>query len=122
MVRPPLLFLAHRIPYPPNKGDKIRSWHLLRHLAVLAAAAAAGRLAGLKEGGYRIRFVEEQPSPFARLLMQFSQNAAQVWSRIHPSRGVADKLRAVTREMIDPLRVLNDPRGVYALCTSCVVA
>lgn len=30
---PDLLFLAHRIPYPPDKGDKIRSWHLLRHLA-----------------------------------------------------------------------------------------
>lgn len=29
----PLLFLAHRLPYPPNKGDKIRSYHLLRHLA-----------------------------------------------------------------------------------------
>jgi sugar transferase (PEP-CTERM/EpsH1 system associated) len=28
-----LLFLAHRIPYPPNKGDKLRSYHLLRHLA-----------------------------------------------------------------------------------------
>lgn len=28
-----LLFLAHRIPFPPNKGDKIRSFHLLRHLA-----------------------------------------------------------------------------------------
>lgn len=27
-----LLFLAHRLPYPPNKGDKIRSYHLLRHL------------------------------------------------------------------------------------------
>jgi sugar transferase (PEP-CTERM/EpsH1 system associated) len=27
-----ILFLAHRIPYPPNKGDKIRSWHLLMHL------------------------------------------------------------------------------------------
>ena len=27
-----LLFLAHRIPYPPNKGDKIRSWHILDHL------------------------------------------------------------------------------------------
>jgi sugar transferase (PEP-CTERM/EpsH1 system associated) len=27
-----LLFLAHRIPYPPNKGDKIRAWHLLEHL------------------------------------------------------------------------------------------
>jgi sugar transferase (PEP-CTERM/EpsH1 system associated) len=28
-----LLFLAHRIPYPPDKGDKIRSWHFLTHLA-----------------------------------------------------------------------------------------
>lgn len=28
-----LLFLSHRIPYPPDKGDKIRSWHLLQHLA-----------------------------------------------------------------------------------------
>ena len=28
-----LLFLAHRLPFPPNKGDKIRSFHLLRHLA-----------------------------------------------------------------------------------------
>ncbi len=28
-----ILFLAHRIPYPPNKGDKIRSWNLLRFLA-----------------------------------------------------------------------------------------
>lgn len=27
-----LLFLVHRIPYPPNKGDKIRSYHLLQHL------------------------------------------------------------------------------------------
>ncbi len=28
-----LLFLSHRIPYPPDKGDKIRAWHMLRHLA-----------------------------------------------------------------------------------------
>ncbi len=28
-----LLFLAHRVPYPPNKGDKIRAWHLLEHLS-----------------------------------------------------------------------------------------
>jgi sugar transferase (PEP-CTERM/EpsH1 system associated) len=28
-----LLFLAHRIPYPPDKGDKIRSFHLLQRLA-----------------------------------------------------------------------------------------
>jgi len=28
-----LLFLPHRLPYPPNKGDKLRSFHLLQHLA-----------------------------------------------------------------------------------------
>ncbi|MBN8506542.1 MAG: TIGR03087 family PEP-CTERM/XrtA system glycosyltransferase, partial [Burkholderiales bacterium] len=27
-----LLLLVHRMPYPPNKGDKLRSYHLLRHL------------------------------------------------------------------------------------------
>ena len=27
-----ILFLVHRLPYPPNKGDKVRSYHLLRHL------------------------------------------------------------------------------------------
>ena len=28
----PLLYLVHRIPYPPNKGDKIRSFNLLKAL------------------------------------------------------------------------------------------
>jgi sugar transferase (PEP-CTERM/EpsH1 system associated) len=32
---PSILFLAHRIPFPPDRGDKIRSWHLLKHLATL---------------------------------------------------------------------------------------
>lgn len=29
----PLLFLCHRIPFPPNKGDKIRSFNILKKLA-----------------------------------------------------------------------------------------
>ncbi len=28
-----LLFLSHRIPYPPDKGEKIRAWHLFEQLA-----------------------------------------------------------------------------------------
>ena len=32
-VRTPLLYLVHRIPYPPNKGDKVRSFNILRQLA-----------------------------------------------------------------------------------------
>ena len=31
--RSPLLYLVHRIPFPPNKGDKVRSFNILRQLA-----------------------------------------------------------------------------------------
>lgn len=31
-----ILFLAHRIPFPPDRGDKIRSHHILKALAGLA--------------------------------------------------------------------------------------
>lgn len=31
-----ILFLAHRVPWPPDRGDRIRSWQLLRHLAARA--------------------------------------------------------------------------------------
>jgi sugar transferase (PEP-CTERM/EpsH1 system associated) len=53
-----ILFLAHRIPYPPDRGDKIRSWHLLKHLAGLGRvhlacfaddAADAAHLPALRE-------------------------------------------------------------------------
>jgi len=52
-----ILFLAHRIPFPPDRGDKIRSWHVLRtiagfarvHLACFADDEAdAAHLAGLR--------------------------------------------------------------------------
>lgn len=36
-----VLFLAHRIPFPPDRGDKIRSCHILRHIAALAPVHVA---------------------------------------------------------------------------------
>src|SRR5262245_26018287 len=44
MKGPNLLYLVHRLPYPPDKGDRIRAFHLLKflsrranlHLAALA--------------------------------------------------------------------------------------
>jgi polysaccharide biosynthesis protein PslH len=40
-VRPNILFLAHRLPYPPDKGDRIRTFHILRHLSQKAAVHLA---------------------------------------------------------------------------------
>jgi sugar transferase (PEP-CTERM/EpsH1 system associated) len=57
-MKPELLFLAHRIPYPPDRGDKIRSWHVLQHLGQFATvhlacfaddAADAAHLPALRE-------------------------------------------------------------------------
>jgi sugar transferase (PEP-CTERM/EpsH1 system associated) len=28
-----LIFISHRIPYPPDRGEKIRGWNLIQHLA-----------------------------------------------------------------------------------------
>jgi len=32
-VKKKILYLVHRIPYPPNKGDKIRSFNILKYLS-----------------------------------------------------------------------------------------
>ncbi len=36
-----ILFLAHRLPFPPDRGDKIRSHHVLKALARLAPVHVA---------------------------------------------------------------------------------
>ena len=36
-----ILFLSHRVPFPPDRGDKIRSHHLLQGLAKLAPVHVA---------------------------------------------------------------------------------
>ncbi len=36
MSKPSVLFLTHRVPYPPNRGDRIRTFNFLRHMATQA--------------------------------------------------------------------------------------
>jgi polysaccharide biosynthesis protein PslH len=35
-MRNDIMFIAHRAPWPPDRGDRIRSWHLLKALTRLA--------------------------------------------------------------------------------------
>jgi polysaccharide biosynthesis protein PslH len=32
-AKPNILFLVHRVPFPPNRGDRVRSWQLVKWLA-----------------------------------------------------------------------------------------
>lgn len=47
--RPKILFLVHRVPYPPNRGDRIRSYRLLRCLA--------------EQGQVYLAFLADSPPP-----------------------------------------------------------
>ncbi|MHB0954813.1 MAG: TIGR03087 family PEP-CTERM/XrtA system glycosyltransferase [Pirellulaceae bacterium] len=38
---PHILFIAHRVPYPPNRGDRIRSFHILKFLTERCAVSLA---------------------------------------------------------------------------------
>jgi polysaccharide biosynthesis protein PslH len=38
---PEILFLAHRAPWPPDRGDRIRSWHMFQALTRLAPVHVA---------------------------------------------------------------------------------
>lgn len=47
-----ILFLAHRLPYPPDRGDRIRSWHVLQALAKLGSVHVAAPLESDGERAY----------------------------------------------------------------------
>ena len=77
-----LLLLIHRIPYPPNKGDKIRSWHLLKHLA----------------GQYRVHlatFVDD-PDDWQHVPHVEAQCASSHFAALHPLRARVRSLGALT--------------------------
>ena len=35
-MRPRVLYLTHRVPWPPDRGDRIRTWNVLKYLAARA--------------------------------------------------------------------------------------
>jgi hypothetical protein len=40
-ARPDILYLVHRLPFPPDKGDRIRAFHVLESLSGRAAVHLA---------------------------------------------------------------------------------
>ena len=67
---PKILFLVHRTPYPPNRGHRIRSYHLIKYLAQFAVVDTAfladepvtdGIRAGLRELCDRVVAVPVDP-------------------------------------------------------------
>ena len=47
-----VLFLTHRLPYAPNRGDRIRAYHLLRQLATFADVSLFSLVHDDEEAGH----------------------------------------------------------------------
>jgi polysaccharide biosynthesis protein PslH len=58
-----ILFLAHRLPYPPDRGDKIRSWHILKALTKIAPV----HVAALVDDDKDLRYIDFLKSQVASL-------------------------------------------------------
>jgi sugar transferase (PEP-CTERM/EpsH1 system associated) len=53
-----ILFLCHRVPYPPDKGDRIRSYHILKLLASMGDVTV-GYLSDGMESSQTERWLEQ---------------------------------------------------------------
>ena len=76
-----LLYLVHRLPYPPNKGDEVRSCHLLKHLTARHRVFL---------GSFIDDADDEQHLPLLRTM------CADIYApRLHPRRARLASLRAL---------------------------
>jgi hypothetical protein len=76
-----ILFLAHRIPYPPNKGEKIRGYHVIgapaeRHEVSLVCWVDAADLKDLLIKPGEEILVGDAPEKFAREVVRLIQDRA----------------------------------------------
>lgn len=104
-------------------GADARDLGLVDSLGDLSAATeAAARRAGLETGAWGVRYVEPELSWAARLLEQYSMkllaNVQRMGLRVgrHEAGGF-DRLRAAAEHQLRSLSLLNDPRGIYMLCS-----
>lgn len=59
-----ILFLVHRAPWPPDRGDRIRSWHMFQALAKLAPV----HLAALADNAVEAAVAREKMAPLCKSL------------------------------------------------------
>lgn len=112
-----ILFLTHRLPYAPNRGDRIRAFHLLREMSRFADVSLCSLTHDDDERSYRDRV------PFATdvtcLPVRRLRNLARAAARVPTSRPLTHSLldaagiHAALRDLIDR----RPPDLVVAFCS-----
>lgn len=117
-----ILFLAHRMPFPPDRGDKIRSCHVLRHLASLAPVHVATfaetdkdqaeepQLAALAASHCLVR--RTKPVPLAGLEALLKRRPVSLTAFHHPDL-ISYVSRVLREQPIDTIYVFSGQMGQY---------
>jgi sugar transferase (PEP-CTERM/EpsH1 system associated) len=116
-----VLFLAHRLPYPPDKGDKIHTYHLLRHLAarhrvllgcfvddpadeqhipVVQALCAELHVSRLRPGPARVRSLTGLATQEPLTVTFYRDRALRAWVQSVRAQGRADVLFVYSSSML----------------------
>lgn len=84
-----------------------------------AAVAAAADLAGVTDGDYALRYLEQELSPGEMLALQFLGGARAAGFEVagwRPVTSSLERLAGVVERALAPLTRFNDPQGAYAHC------
>ncbi|GMN01343.1 TIGR03087 family PEP-CTERM/XrtA system glycosyltransferase [Erythrobacter sp. MTPC3] len=117
-----ILFLAHRVPFPPNRGDKIRAHHLLRKLAGLGrvhvgcfAETDEDRSGALELGAVADSFtIVDRTKPLALAGAQAIASGKPVSLTAFHSAKLAQWVRkTISDKAIDTIVVFSGQMGQY---------
>ncbi|WP_066650679.1 MULTISPECIES: TIGR03087 family PEP-CTERM/XrtA system glycosyltransferase [Sphingomonas] len=117
-----VLFLAHRIPFPPDRGDKIRGFHMLRHLARgsrVHLIAFADTSNDLKRKGGLVPFTASRSIIFRSKPQWIAALQALLWRRpvslaAFESRVFAEAVQnVISRHSIDTIFVFSSQMAQY---------
>lgn len=123
-----ILFLAHRIPYPPNKGDKIRSFNILKFLAarhevhlacLIDDAADRNALSGLQSVVKSVVYDEVHPQLDKLLALTGMVHDRPITVSYFYSRRLQEQIDALCeREGIDACVCSSSPTAEYLFRTT----
>ncbi|MBY0283004.1 MAG: TIGR03087 family PEP-CTERM/XrtA system glycosyltransferase [Sphingomonas sp.] len=117
-----ILFLAHRMPFPPDRGDKIRGFHMLKHLARgsrVHIVAFADDSNDLKRKSGLVPFTASRSIIFRSKPQWLAALQALLWRRpvsltAFESRAFAEAVQSVmSRQAIDTVFVFSSQMAQY---------
>ncbi len=80
------------------------------------AVARAAEIAGLEEGAFRVKVIEDEYDPFEEFLRELGLEASV---RAVFGEGVFGGVFAPAGKALGRVSLLNDPNNVYAICLAC---